>query len=879
MNRLLFFLFISFHFVSFGQEQIVRDPLACLYGLKDRENNWLIPAKYQQLLLLDKGIYACQEGEKWGIIRSNGKKILSAKFEQIVTFSPGKYLISDRVSNNQFTYQKKGLIDSNAQWIFPLEYSAINPMEKGRFLLVKVVSSNENRLVYQSSIAEANGELLFPYLDGILLDRFYLSPVNLIGDTRIGSVTVSGNVRLVNASGKIISDITFDMGMPCGENFIVVKNNRYGLVNAAGKLVVPPKYKFEKENYDYSNPLFCLHGDHQFVFVENGKRGILNGQWKELVSAQYDQISSLNSISFPDSKGRYLGYQYNTKKYHLLDNEGMVMAEADTFQTRMFPIPKKNYYETQKHRVYYVFGIRNKGELRFGILAGDGTVLLKPEFLSLIHLSNSELFALKENTEKELPTGFLLAADSIDLNAKIPLRMIKKIDQTYLFENKGNIYPISYSESCSCWEQSPFGNHNRKIWGDYTLLAGNNFGIVYNQKKNTTDIVKYIDLNTGNLPLVQTEMGVNLLHQTKGFLFNENQVQINQQFISINRIWCQQANGKWKIYDSLGKLRTKEEFDRIAFFWETMIAEQNNLKGLLNTDCKWIIQAMYSDLFPVSKRHFVGITRGNHVSVIDLERPNVIDTSYTSFRVIFQDSKTLIYGVEKKGQLIFKNQDGKEIQASEKEILTQYWSEPNRSNYTFFVNGPFEQKPFLQAATDEAYSFFYPFYLLNLQQDRHTVENGIHKSYDGPQYQLKLEYGSHSCVSLSAMLPNNHSEIIPLERNRKTNEPLVQTEVYFHTKNLIRQNMQWKEVPFDALFNPKNKAYQNAVVEELEKNPDLLRQCSDPSVLFEGASHFSFVKDGVKLYFFVNQSNAFEITFSRKQIEQIPSAKWILEWI
>lgn len=864
---------------SFAQVKIVRDPLACAYGLKNEQNEWLVQPQYEQLLFLENGVYACQSDQKWGIIKSNGKKIVEARYEQVSVFSKSRFLLSERISTNNYTSQKMGVIDTAGKWFLPQEFNSISRMENEHYLLVKALYSNKTILSYQSSIADSDGTLLFDYLDGILLNRFRFSEVNLLGNSLMGSNTVSGNVRLVNKKGEVISDSTYDMGMPCGENFIVTRNRKYGLLNAEGKTLVAPKYIFEKESYDYTNPLYCLHGHHQLIFVENGKRGILDGEWKETVPAQYERIIPLNSNAFPYSQGRYLAYRKEQDIYSLLNEKGQILAEADTLMMKMIPIKKQDIYEMQRYRVFYIYGRQKNSQMHYGILNQDGIVVSAAEYGGLFFNSDLDVILLSEKSGSEIPNVYSAQLNTEGQVLKTPLRLIQKIDNVYLFGQNEKIVPLSYSSTCDCWEETLYGANHAKKYGQYTLMNGSDAALIFDHKQNNVEKVKFIDWHSGNFAIVQNEQGMNLLHPSKGRLFKQNMLQINQQFSSINRIWCQQENGKWMIYDTLGSARIMEEFDLMAYQWDTMTVQQNYKKGLLDNQCKWIIKPLFTDLFPFTKKYYVAITPGGKVAVMNLAKPNNLDTSYTSFRPIFEDvnSRILIYCLEKNGKAYFFDGNGSALKAAEKELITQYWTQPNRFGADFFVESKKEESAFLEAAKDIAYSVIYPYYQLNLQQNELVVSEGIRAKRNSGSHQFKLEYANGKNLSLSI---NQRGQSLPDIASYKPRDMRPgKAEHLFELSNFIWQNNQWRKVNFSDLFNPKNEAYQTILVEAIQNSPDIRIDCNEPRALYEGASQFSFVNGGIKLYFFEQQPQAFQIIFTHKQLERIPSARWILDWL
>jgi hypothetical protein len=68
-------------------------------------------------------------------------------------------------------------------------------------------------------------------------------------------------------------------------------------------------------------------------------------------------------------------------------------------------------------------------------------------------------------------------------------------------------------------------------------------------------------------------------------------------------------------------------------------------------------------------------------------------------------------------------------------------------------------------------------------------------------------------------------------------------------------------------------------VEAIQDNPDIRIDCNQPDFLFSGAQQFSFHKDGIKLFFFEGQLQAFELILTKTQLAKIPSAKWILGYL
>jgi hypothetical protein len=267
---LIFFLILNS--LCFAQLQVVRDPIACAYGLKNADKKWVVPAQYQDIQVNGSGFFFCKEGEKWGILIRYGKTFVDTKYDQVYQLKENQFVLVNRKVEDNVSQTYMGIMDTNKTWILPLEFSSIQQIIHERFLVVKTTYPKNAQPKNQSTIVDAQGKLLIPYIDGIILYKYNEQEIFLVGDKQVNSSTLAGNVRFINHAGKMLSDSTFDMGTPCGENFTVVKNNKFGLFDPEGKPIVWPRFQFERNMYESNTSLPCLHSHHQFIFTENGKK-------------------------------------------------------------------------------------------------------------------------------------------------------------------------------------------------------------------------------------------------------------------------------------------------------------------------------------------------------------------------------------------------------------------------------------------------------------------------------------------------------------------------------------------------------------------------------------------------------------------------------
>lgn len=874
MKLISLIVFVFSAYILCAQIKVVRDPIACAYGLKNTSNQWIVPAQYQQLLLLEKDFYACQLGEKWGILKSDGKSILKPRFDQISSFSAGHFLVvsTNRLEKNTIRYS--GIIDTAAKWLFEPIYASISRMQHNHYLLVKFGMDQNGVQRYESSIADSKGTLQFSFIDGILLNSFYQKEASLIGNTLIGSYTVSGNVRLVNVNGEVISQEIYDQGMPCGENFVVLKDGKFGLLNSTGNVIVEPQFYFDYPRNDYQNPIPCLHGHHFMQIVENGKKGILNGNWEVVVPPNYDQINPINSNHTQHTSARNIAYIQDQKEYHLLDTAGKVMIKADSIVVRAIPIPKQSLYEQDQYRVFFCVATTTNGNTKWGILDHQARELTPIKYNSVI--IQFDFSAILVEGEKNNPTFWLLDLNPQSDKKLKKMQLKQKMELTYFLEVGQQIYPLEWNSSLNSWEILSYDSKASSNFGELTLVSGRQESYILDRTKNKLTKVRYIDLNAGQFPIVQLENGFNLIHKSKGLLFPENKMQINQQFASINRIWTQESNGKWKLYDTLGKWRIPIEFDAISYSWNSMIVMTNHMKGLLDNDGKWIFPAVFEDLFQFSNSIYVGITPRKKVAVLNTERPMFIDSSFTSFKPLVMKSqeKAFIFAVEKNGVTTCFDQTNTPLNLTEKQVRILHWNAPREADFAMSLECSSSYLNFIKALENKIYDKLVPFHSVDYLKSNQVVMNGYRGTGMNSGYKFVIDHATSNVVSLRIFKMRDYQPDIEI---RKSDYAIAST--FFEIVNWIQTDGKWREVRFNELFIPTQTSYQQQIMMAIQENPTLRIDCNQPEALFSGASHFEFHPQGIKLYFFVESPQAFELILTKDRLSNIASAAWIVRWL
>lgn len=155
MKNILFLLviFLSFNTVSFAQEPLtgsVEMTEAFVFtqkdkfGLKDKQDNIVLPAEYKKLIRVNGATWIAQKKNKFGIADNSGNFIVKPKYRHADRLI-GRYV---KLGNDK----DYGLYDETGKKILPHEYSKIDLLFGGMFLTYKnykygVVDFNGNTIL------------------------------------------------------------------------------------------------------------------------------------------------------------------------------------------------------------------------------------------------------------------------------------------------------------------------------------------------------------------------------------------------------------------------------------------------------------------------------------------------------------------------------------------------------------------------------------------------------------------------------------------------------------------------------------------------------------------------------------------------------------
>jgi hypothetical protein len=344
--KTVFILFASFiTLVSYSQDTL----------------SWLVPYK---------------EGKLWGLADTNGKVIVTPKFEYV-----------DFAFQNRARFKEKGLygyLDEKGTIVIPAKYKEASPFGYIRIddkNLAEVKDANSGPYFIDLSGKKAVGEETFP------------PPVEELLPISKGLSITALNQKYKKEYDSIVSANEPD-GYPFGY-YKVYKNGKVGLMDPAQNVKLAADYqsldvygvqfivvKFENSyriiddnnNWQYPNVLDSIIyiPSSRYVHIkENGKWGALSNQLKPVIKPQYDAIySSMNSAQHPVFSDRSFGASNFTHNIFIVEKNGRQGIYNDRYGYTIQP-QFKNILHYANYQPYSLYNPSHSIELIY-VQTDDG---------------------------------------------------------------------------------------------------------------------------------------------------------------------------------------------------------------------------------------------------------------------------------------------------------------------------------------------------------------------------------------------------------------------------------------------------------------------------------------------------------------------------
>ena len=311
-----------------------------------------------------KQYFAMYQNNKWGIIDSEGKKVIEPIYDEMFA------------------------IPDSSKDIFIYAYNI-----------------NEETGEYKTRAINSKSEELFSNYDSVEAIENYDSKQNIWYEKEVLRVSKNGKYGLINLDGNEImpceyEQITALKGVP--DNLKIQKEGKIGLANLTGQVIVQPKYKdILALKEDYKN---------EYIIVdEAGNQGIVSTSGNVLIEPKYNQIKYIDS-------GENFAVFDTTWKIQNID--GTVLLDAGYEEigsikgdnvivkrdgkygiaTTLGEVKTENQYEELRYAfsIYYIA----KRDGKYGIINLNNEITIPFEYINMYYL-NEEAILVADKTETE----------------------------------------------------------------------------------------------------------------------------------------------------------------------------------------------------------------------------------------------------------------------------------------------------------------------------------------------------------------------------------------------------------------------------------------------------------------------------------------------
>lgn len=259
------------------------------YGLINDRAEDIFPPIFEQLTLLDNGLYKFRLKGLYGILDAKGNIIIPNKYHGIGKFSDDLACVQINIDLGEANGKRKlyGYINSRGEEILPVLYEFIGKrfnqlavvMKDGIWGLFSIVN---HTLTIVPEVA-----FLGPCLEN-------LCKINVGGIYNINTKKTTGGLwGYVSVDGQVIIEPTYEQVYGFSEGMAAIKlNNKWGFINTNGTIVIPCEYDNVEANFkDGKGKL--IKNKEVFVF---DKAGVLIGSYEQ---EDYDYDTSGYDDDYP----------------------------------------------------------------------------------------------------------------------------------------------------------------------------------------------------------------------------------------------------------------------------------------------------------------------------------------------------------------------------------------------------------------------------------------------------------------------------------------------------------------------------------------------------------------------------------------------------
>lgn len=392
------------------------------YGIINFEGKSIINPIYEEIKNMPyrEGELIAKKQGKYGVVNINGGKLLDFKYDYITgdnyyseetNYELDGYIVGINSENGKMQY---GYISNKREQILDVEFDKIYRMNN--------IKDDEN--IYL--LAEKDGKIQLYKNNKILLDNNYQA-INYSEDSKLLILQKDNKYGVTDLNGKQILSVDYEQVRIPGNYIIAVKekeqviydltgapkenltytnilntenenynitidkNDKYGLINKNGNILIENKYNYIQYLYD----------NYFIVGGETGKSGIINEKGEEILPIKYEVIQKLNKDNIIQAMVGNILELYNKEMKNILSMENGKIEIHDKYikiysSTQTAYISNdgivKNNFELFKNNIF-----ASEREGKWGFVDKDNNVIVDYQYDKVTEINELGFAGIKKD--------------------------------------------------------------------------------------------------------------------------------------------------------------------------------------------------------------------------------------------------------------------------------------------------------------------------------------------------------------------------------------------------------------------------------------------------------------------------------------------------
>ncbi len=389
------------------------------FGIIRKDGRIVVPAKLDEIIIIDENFLFYRIGDKWGIARPNGSIIYQAEFNGFIKLNDSLFLIIKGKECDIFNNceaSKYGIISKSGKFLIPLKFEGISEIKDsfveinydGKWGLMKlngktVIEPNYEDILYFKGFVWFKLDNKWGLMD--LNKRIIIKPtfLEIFSFENLNYLKFKFNDKwgVVSFDGKIILNADFDNVKFLSDNYFLVEKDGFkGVVDEKGNVIIPLKYKdivYGSGKFAFFDGSYWNYKDMKFTYLEifdniiivqnNGFYGIIDTSGKIILNFNYDSLKFIDGLLF--AKKGYFWSIFNKNFERIVEGVDSFEIDEDFVKFRKlnkWGLVDKNGKILLNPIYDYIDKLDDNGIFRvlkngkFGLVRNDGKVLLEPKY-------------------------------------------------------------------------------------------------------------------------------------------------------------------------------------------------------------------------------------------------------------------------------------------------------------------------------------------------------------------------------------------------------------------------------------------------------------------------------------------------------------------